>query len=179
MNRAGSRSISCRLAWAIALCTLANAGEAVHATEAAPQRSVVAENAPLPELVLPDLSGASRPLRLRPGEVTVLNFWATWCVPCLKELPELVKLSHEWQERGVQVVGIAIDSGTPINIRTFAASHGMDYRLLVGTQRWAAEHFGVLGLPVTLVVDRAGRIRRRLIGPQTGVRFAAAVRPYL
>lgn len=175
------------LALSVALCTLANGSGVVRATDGgaaegrtgADPQSSVPENAPLPELTLPDLSGASRPLRLRPGEVTILNFWATWCVPCLKELPELVKLSHEWQERGIQVVGIAVDSGNPADIRTFAASHGMDYRLLVGTQRWAAEHFGVFGLPVTLVVDRAGRIRQRLIGAQTGVLFTAAVRPYL
>jgi cytochrome c biogenesis protein CcmG/thiol:disulfide interchange protein DsbE len=133
----------------------------------------------LPALSLPDLAGKTRPLRARPDEVTVLNFWATWCVPCLKELPELVALDHRWAERGVRVVGIAIDSGDPADIRAFAEGHGMDYTLLVADQQWAREHFGVFGLPVTLVVDRQGRIRRRMIGPQTGAQFQAAVRPLL
>lgn len=130
-------------------------------------------------LRLPDLAGLSQPLRRQPKEVTIVNFWATWCIPCLKELPELVKIAHEWQGRGVNVVGIAVGSGDPADIRIFADRHGMDYRLLVATQGWTAEHFGVFGIPVTIVADRSGRIRQRLIGPQTAATVVAAVRPYL
>lgn len=133
----------------------------------------------LPSLVLPDLAGQEQALRATPDEITVLNFWATWCVPCLKELPELVALHHQWQERGVRVVGAAIDSGTPADVRAFAARQGMDYALRLGTQQWARGHFGIFGLPVTLVVDRHGQIRQRLIGPQTGAQFEAAIRLYL
>jgi thiol-disulfide isomerase/thioredoxin len=50
----------------------------------------------LPSLALPDLTGQAQALRATPDEITVLNFWATWCVPCLKELPELVALHHQW-----------------------------------------------------------------------------------
>lgn len=163
-----------------AACVLSVLAASVLATDlTSGQGSPAATDRPLPALLLSDLTGDARPLRQRSDEVTVINFWATWCVPCLKELPELVKLSHEWQGRGVQVVGIAVDSGQPANIRAFAARHGMDYLVLVATQRWTREHFGVFGLPVTIVVDRGGRIRQRLIGPQTGAAFAAAVQPYL
>lgn len=137
------------------------------------------ENRPLPDVTLPDLEGRSRRLRERADEVTLLNFWATWCVPCLKELPELVALDDALAERGLHVVGIAIDSGDPADIRTFAAEHEMDYTLLTADHQWARQHFGVMGLPVTLVVDRDGRIRRRMIGPQTGAHFEAAIRPFL
>ncbi len=133
----------------------------------------------LPPLTLPDLTGQEQALRAAPDEITVLNFWATWCVPCLKELPELVALHHQWQGRGVHVVGVAIDSGAPADIRAFAARQGMDYTLRLGTQQWARTHFGIFGLPVTLVVDRHGQIRQRLLGPQTGAQFEAAIRPYL
>lgn len=188
LTRPLTRSIWRWLALPVVVCVLSNLGGLVRATDrraadphsaAGPQRTRIAENAPLPELALLDLTGASRAVRQRSDEVTVLNFWATWCVPCLKELPELVKLSHEGRERGLEVVGIAIDSGRPADIQSFAANHGMDYRLLVGTARWAAEHFGIVGLPVTIVVDRTGRVRRRLIGPQTGPMLATAVQPYL
>ena len=132
-----------------------------------------------PSLTLPDLAGQSQELRATPDEVTVVNFWATWCVPCLKELPELMALHHQWRAQGVRVVGIAIDSGAAADVRTFAAQHGMDYTLLLETQQWARTHFGIFGLPVTLVVDRQGQIRQRLLGPQTGAQFEAAMRPYL
>ena len=132
-----------------------------------------------PSLTLPDLAGQRQALRAAPDEVTVVNFWATWCVPCLKELPELVALHHQWRPHGVRVVGIAIDSGAPVDVRTFAARYGMDYTLLLATQQWARTHFGLFGLPVTLVVDRQGQIRQRLLGPQTGAQFEAAMRPYL
>lgn len=91
----------------------------------------------------------------------------------------LVALHHQWRAHGVHVVGIAIDSGAPADVRTFAAQHGMDYTLLLGTQQWARTHFGLFGLPVTLVVDRQGQLRQRLLGPQTGAQFKAALRPYL
>lgn len=139
----------------------------------------MAEDRPLPALSLPDLAGSSRSLRARADEVTVINFWATWCVPCLRELPELEALHQRWTEQGVRVVGIAIDSGDPADIRAFANEHDMEYALLVADQQWARKHFGAFGLPVTLVVDRAGRIRRRMIGPQTGAAFTAAIRPHL
>jgi len=109
----------------------------------------------------------------------VLNFWATWCVPCLKELPELMALHHQWRPHGVHVVGVAIDSGDAADVRTFAVRHGLDYAVLMGTQSWARTHFGIFGLPVTLVVDRQGQVRQRLLGPQTGAQFEAAIRPYL
>ena len=79
----------------------------------------------------------------------------------------------------MRVVGVAIDSGTPADVRTFAARHGMDYTLLLATQQWARTHFGLFGLPLTLVVDRQGQIRQRLLGPQTMAQFEAALRPYL
>jgi thiol-disulfide isomerase/thioredoxin len=137
------------------------------------------QHTPLSDLMLPDLTGRRRSLRATPDTVMLLNFWATWCVPCLKELPELVALHHRWQARGVEVVGIAIDSGAPADIRAFASQHGLDYRLLMGTRHWARTHFQLFGLPLTVVVDRHGQMRQRLIGPHTEAQFTAAMQRYL
>lgn len=139
----------------------------------------LAEETSLPDLTLPDLKGELRPLRSGVAEVTVINFWATWCVPCLKEIPELVALQHKWAGHGVRVVGIAVDSGDPADIEAFAAAHQMEYSLFTVRQGWGRRHLGVFGLPVTLVVDREGTVRRRLIGPHTLAQFEAAIRPYL
>jgi len=139
----------------------------------------IPETGPLAGLTLPDLEGTSRPLRARPGEVTLVNFWATWCLPCLRELPELVELHRRWAKDGLHVVGVAVESGAARDIRDFADEKGMEYTLLTADQRWAREHFGVFGLPVTIVVDRAGEIQHTLIGPQTEEAFEAALRPLL
>lgn len=139
----------------------------------------VRENAPFPSLVLADLEGNRRSVRQQPNEVTVVNFWATWCTPCLRELPELAVLARQLRSRNVRVVGIAIDSGRSSDVRQFARRRKMTYTLLMAESAWARDHFEVVGLPVTLIVDRAGRVRRRLVGPHTREEFEAALQPYL
>lgn len=141
--------------------------------------STTAEHDALPHLSLPDLAGRRTPLRASADEVTVINFWATWCVPCLHEIPELVALSEQWKSQNIRVVGIAIESGDPADVAAFASAHGMRYPLLAARQQWARRYFAVIGLPVTLVTDRSGVIRRRLIGPQTRAQFETAVRDAL
>ncbi len=135
---------------------------------------------PLPPWELPDPSGRLQPVYLGSANVTVINFWATWCVPCLREIPELVALNDSWQARGVRLVGVAVASGSAGDVQTFATTHGMRYPLLTADEDPARRYFArlnlMLALPVTLVVDHAGIIRRRLIGPQTRDAFEAAVR---
>lgn len=130
----------------------------------------------LPQLELPDLSGKLVPLA-RPGELTVINFWATWCGPCLQEIPELVRLHKRWRDRGVRLVGVAVESGEPADIGKFARAHDIDYPVLVAGRDWVRGHFGIIGIPVTLVIDRNQKVRVRLVGPQTAADFVRAVRP--
>ncbi len=138
------------------------------------------DSLPLPRIELPDLGAHT--LSLSPGrdEVTLVNFWATWCVPCLKEIPELVALHDHGRTPGLRVVGVSIASGSRQDIRAFGAKHAMDYLLLDADEEWGRRYFQQLGLPlllpVTLVVDRYGVIRRRLIGPQTRAQFETAIR---
>lgn len=145
-----------------------------------PTASDFTEADPLPQWDLPDLNGRIEALYVGSPQLTVINFWATWCTPCLREIPELVALNDGWRARGIRLVGVAIASGSVADIRAFATEHGMGYRLLTADEDPARRFFGrlnmMLALPVTLVVDQAGIIRRRLIGPQTQAAFEAAVR---
>ncbi|HET7371095.1 MAG TPA: TlpA disulfide reductase family protein [Gammaproteobacteria bacterium] len=132
--------------------------------------------APLPSLKLPNVTGELVPLRDESARVSVINFWASWCTPCLQEIPELSAVHERWQRRGVRVVGIAVDSGTPAEIAEFARQHDIDYPVLVADTAWARQHFGLNGIPVTLIVDNHGIIRVRLPGPQTAERLIDVIR---
>jgi thiol-disulfide isomerase/thioredoxin len=143
----------------------------------------VAASDPLPSVRLPDLNNVLQPLHAPEDDVTVVNFWASWCTPCLAEIPQLVAFHDRWKSKRVRVVGVAVASGNAADIRRFAVEHHMDYDLLVMDESAARRYFGRLrvlaSLPITLVVDHLGVIRRRFYGPHTEPQFAAAARATL
>jgi thiol-disulfide isomerase/thioredoxin len=129
---------------------------------------------------LPDLAGAAQPLRQWRGKVLVVNFWAPWCPPCRAEIPDFVRLQHDYGGRGVQFVGIALDRED--RVRDFVAAVGVDYPILLGSAvpdlgRAAGNRNG--GLPYTLVLDRRGRIAASLSGGIERSRLEAVIRPLL
>lgn len=123
------------------------------------------------ELNLADMHGKPQAMAQWKGKVIVANFWATWCPPCLEEMPGFERLSRQYAAKGVQFVGISIDSAD--KVRRFAADMGITYPLLIGDMAT----FDVVrtlgnpsqGLPFTIILDRSGAARRIKLG-----RFAEA-----
>jgi peroxiredoxin len=118
-------------------------------------------------VTLPDTAGSQQSIAQWKGKVLVVNFWATWCIPCRDEMPEFVKAQQEFGDRGVQFVGIAIDDVA--KVRDFAAELGLNYPALIGGYG-AIELSKSLGnrvgaLPYTMFIDRTGRINRAHLGP--------------
>ncbi|HWQ38128.1 MAG TPA: TlpA disulfide reductase family protein [Burkholderiales bacterium] len=115
---------------------------------------------------LPDVSGAPRTLQDWRGKLLVVNFWATWCPPCLEEIPIFIDLQSRLGVRGLQFVGIAVDDAP--SVREFARAKGINYPLLVGQtgaielSRAAGNLQG--GLPYTVVLDQRGRLLGRFHG---------------
>ena len=85
---------------------------------------------PLPALSLPDLEGKLHALSDYRGHRVLINFWASWCVPCLQEMPALLKAQQKFGEHGSIVLGIAMDE--PAHVRSFLAAHPVDYPILIG-----------------------------------------------
>jgi thiol-disulfide isomerase/thioredoxin len=115
---------------------------------------------------LPDLEGTPQQLGQWHGKVVLVNFWATWCAPCREEIPLLIKLQQRYGEKGLQLVGIAIDQ--PQKVRPYAAEMGMNFPILIGgtdgieLARTLGNAAGVL--PFTVVIDRQGKIAKREVG---------------
>ncbi|MBT8131301.1 MAG: TlpA family protein disulfide reductase [Gammaproteobacteria bacterium] len=113
-----------------------------------------------PEFSLPDVTGKLRSINEWDGKALIVNFWATWCTPCLREIPLLIEMNDELKSQGIQIIGIAVDD--PELVRQFAAKTAFNYPILVGEQEAldAAEAFGadVIALPLTVVSDKTGRI---------------------
>lgn len=119
------------------------------------------EGEPRPAFTLPAMDGGKQSIAEWDGKVVVLNFWATWCEPCRREIPLLIELQKKYEPRGLQVVGVAIDSLDAV--RGFAKAMGVNYPVLYGVEaamNVAASYGDEQGtLPYTVVIGRDGRIQ--------------------
>ncbi len=106
----------------------------------------------------PDLDHRQVSLAAYRGKVVVLNFWATWCAPCLMEMPRFVEWQQQYGGRGLQVIGVSMDDeATPV--RAAYKKLGLNYPVLMGDEKLGQMYGGVLGLPVTFLIDAQGKIR--------------------
>jgi cytochrome c biogenesis protein CcmG, thiol:disulfide interchange protein DsbE len=124
-----------------------------------------AEQSALPPADFPmkQLDGA--PLRLSDyrGKVLLIDFWASWCPPCRKEIPHLVAWQDKYGGRGLQVIGIAMDDN-PETAEKFSREFKMNYPVVAGSAKLAERFGGVLGLPVNIVIGRDGRVISKHLG---------------
>jgi thiol:disulfide interchange protein DsbD len=97
------------------------------------------------------------------GKVVVVNFWATWCVPCIQEIPGFNKLSQQLGGKGVVVLGVSMDEEGAERVRPFLKKHPMDYLVALGSEA-VSKQYGLDELPVTLVFDRSGKQVKRFEG---------------
>jgi thiol-disulfide isomerase/thioredoxin len=119
----------------------------------------------LPAISLPDAEGRTRSLTEWQGRPLLVNFWATWCEPCRREIPLLKSLRHERAGDGLEIVGIAVDYQDPV--QKYAKSHAIDYPLLIGDKGGldAVNAFGMeMALPFSVFADRGGQVVTLKVG---------------
>lgn len=132
-----------------------------------------------PMLALRDLRGRVVRLSDYRGKVVALNFWATWCAPCRAEAPDLVKLQREYGGKGLQVVGVSYPPNSPRAVRGFAREFGINYPLLTGTRAAKNLFTTTETLPMTIVIDREGRVREIVEGILLPEEFDEKIKPLL
>ncbi len=99
------------------------------------------------------------------GKVVVLNFWATWCPPCVDETPSLVTLQHYLGPKGGTIIGVSLDDDEQAYTR-FLAQNGIDFPTYRDPSKKIPEEYGTYMYPETYIIDRQGRIARKIVGAQ-------------
>ena len=156
----GALSAGLLLAWA----ATAAPGAAIPAAEATPSGTSADASSIWRSEEWTDFSGRRWTSRDLEGAVVVLDFWATWCTPCLAELPHLRRLDAAHGDRGLVLVGVALDTIERRELRAFLLRHDIVWpqvHVPRGVEAELARRFGIEAVPATLLVDRRGRIVAR------------------
>lgn len=146
------------------------AGLACRSKDATPDELTAAENVevgrPAPSYSATTMAGDSVSLSSLRGKVVMLNVWATWCGPCRKEIPELRAIHATYKSRGLELVGVTVDTeGMDDAILKFAKEFQMEYPIWRDPAERVSARFRVIGLPATFLIDRQGILRWKHTGP--------------
>ncbi len=123
---------------------------------------------PLPQFEVPRLTGGTLKSSDLRGKVTVVDFWATWCNPCIAEIPNYNKLKEKFAGKDVEILGMTVESGSLEDIKPKVEEFKIQYSVVVGTDEIAQDFGGIIGWPTTFLVSKDGKIVKRIIGSPPG-----------
>jgi cytochrome c-type biogenesis protein len=130
-----------------------------------------------PDVQFTKLDGAPFKLKDLKGRVVLLNFWATWCIPCRSEIPSLSAMQKDLDSRGLSIIGVSYDDTADL-IQRFQKDIPQSYQIVLGG-RDVGSQLPASPLPTTYIIDRQGRIREKMIGERTREAFEAVIKPLL
>jgi cytochrome c biogenesis protein CcmG/thiol:disulfide interchange protein DsbE len=127
-----------------------------------------------PDFSRPALSGEPVQLSAYRGEVVLLNYWASWCAPCIEELPLLSQWQRHYAPAGLRIIGVSMDDDVE-TVKRFLRKHPAPYPIIMGDAELGRSYGGVLGLPMSFLIDAWGRIVARYSGEIDPARVKAAI----
>jgi len=126
-----------------------------------PATTQVKEGSIAPDFSLKDLSGTEQ--SLPKGKVVLLNFWATWCPPCRKEMPSMATLHHKLKDHGLKIVAVSVDKNID-DLTGFIREYNIPFEVLHDSTAEISRRYGVFRYPETFLIDRSGKVRVHLVG---------------
>ncbi len=116
-----------------------------------------------PDFSLTDINGKTIKLSDHKNKVVILDFWATWCPPCRKGIPDLIQLQKKYKDQLV-VIGISLDTDTKKDVVPFAKEFGMNYPVVYGDQKVVMNYGGIEAIPTSFIIDKKGNIVQGFVG---------------
>jgi len=117
-----------------------------------------------PEFTLEDLKGSKISLSDLSGKVTFLNVWATWCAPCKREIPDFIEAYEQYKDKGLEIIGISVDDISQSKVLQFTEKYKINYPVAMTTSKLTKDYGPFRAIPVTIIIDKNGKIRHRQIG---------------
>jgi thiol-disulfide isomerase/thioredoxin len=130
-----------------------------------------------PDVQFTKLDGQSLRIKDLRGRVVLLNFWATWCIPCRNEIPSLSAMQKDLDGRGLSIIGVSYDDTADL-VKDFQKEIPQSYQIVLGG-RDVGSQLPASPLPTSYLIDRQGRIREKMIGERTREAFEASIKPLL
>ncbi len=132
-----------------------------------------------PNFTLQNLEGRTVSLTDFSGKVVIVDFWASWCGPCLVQIPYFIELYDKYKNRGFEMIGIAVDSGRSDAVKAFVRERSVNYTILMDDEQTRTSFGGLRGMPTTFVIDRSGRVYKKYVGYRDKEVFEADIKSLL
>jgi len=120
---------------------------------------------PAPDFSLPDLDGKKVNLSDYLGKVVLVNIWATWCLPCVEEMPSMQKLYNEFKNDDFEILAVSIDVQGLEVVAPFMENHKLTFPALLDPQGTVKTPYGITGVPESFIIDKDGTLVKKIIGP--------------
>ncbi|ETX08666.1 TlpA disulfide reductase family protein [Candidatus Entotheonella palauensis] len=121
---------------------------------------------PVADFSLPDLQGRTVSLSGLKGKVVFLNVWATWCQPCVDEMPTIQRLHDQLKPRGLEVLTVSLDPLGAQIVNPFVKKYGLSFPVLLDVKSHIQKLYGTTGVPESFIIDKTGRLVEKVVGPR-------------
>jgi len=150
----------------VLLLLVAAIGYTIYNSVTADEVEVLKVGDPAPDFTLTDLDGETHKLSDYKGQGVFLNFWGTWCEPCIKEMPAMANQYEVYEDQGVQILAVNIAQSN-FEVETFARQYGLNFPIVIDRDKSVMTAYNIRPLPTTMLVNPQGEIQRIVTGEMT------------